>query len=65
MDISPEARNAHVTIYRLHEAQQEGRPSFDISVIFRRGNKTPMGGDTDTKCGRETEGKASQRLPHM
>ena len=32
--------------------------SIDISVLFRRGNKIPMGGDTETKCGAETEGKA-------
>jgi hypothetical protein len=30
--------------------------SVDISVLLRRGNKTPMGGDTETKCGAETEG---------
>jgi hypothetical protein len=29
------------------------------------GNIIPMGGDTETKCGAETEGKAIQRLPHL
>jgi hypothetical protein len=34
-------------------------------VLLKRGNKLPMRGDTDTKCGAETEGKAVQRLPHL
>jgi hypothetical protein len=38
---------------------------FDTLVLLRRGNKIPMGGDTDTKCGAETEEKAIQRLPHL
>jgi hypothetical protein len=29
--------------------------------VLRRGNKMPMGGDTETNCGAETEGKAIQR----
>ena len=37
----------------------------DTSVLLRRGNKIPMGGDTETKCGPETEGKAIQRLPYL
>ena len=36
--------------------------SVDILVLLRKGNKTPMGGDTETLCGAETEGKAVQRL---
>jgi hypothetical protein len=39
--------------------------SMDTSVLQRRGNKRPMGGDTDTKCATETEGKTIQRLPHL
>ena len=39
--------------------------SVDTSVLFRRGIKIPMGGDTETKCGAETERKAIQRLPHL
>jgi hypothetical protein len=35
------------------------------SVLLRRGHKIHMGGDTETKCGAETEGKAIQRLPHL
>ena len=39
--------------------------SVDTSILLRRGNKIPMEGDTETKCGAETEGKAIQRLPHL
>ena len=31
--------------------------SVDNSVLLRRGNQLPMGGDTETKCVTETEGK--------
>jgi hypothetical protein len=37
----------------------------DTSVLLRRGNKIPMEGVTETKCGAETEGKAIQRLSHL
>jgi hypothetical protein len=36
--------------------------SVDASVLLRRGNKIIMGGNMETKCGVETEGKAIQRL---
>jgi hypothetical protein len=35
------------------------------SVLFGGGNKMPMGGDTEMKCGAETEGKVIQRLPYL
>jgi hypothetical protein len=31
--------------------------SMDILVLLIRGNNIPMGGDTGTKCGAETDGK--------
>jgi hypothetical protein len=37
----------------------------DTSVLLRRGDKILIGGNMETKCGAETEGKAIQRLPHM
>ena len=37
--------------------------SMDSLVLLRRGNKIPTGGDTETKCEAETEGKTSHRLP--
>jgi hypothetical protein len=39
--------------------------SVDASVLLRRGNKIPMGGKMETKCGAETDGKAIQRLLHL
>ena len=39
--------------------------SVDTSVLLRRGNKIHMEGDTETKYGAETEGKAIQRLLHL
>ena len=38
---------------------------MDTLALLRRENKIPMGGDTETKGGAETEGKAIQRLPHL
>jgi hypothetical protein len=32
--------------------------SVDASVLLRRGNRIVMGGNMETKCGAETEGKA-------
>ena len=39
--------------------------SVDVSVFLRRGNKILTGGNMETKCGAETEGKAIQKLPHL
>jgi hypothetical protein len=39
--------------------------SVDTLILLRRGNKLPIEGVTETKCGAETEGKAIQRLPHL
>jgi hypothetical protein len=35
--------------------KKEEDQSLDASVFFRRGNKMLMGGNTETKCGAETE----------
>jgi hypothetical protein len=45
--------------------KKEEDQSVDISVLLRRGDKMPMGGDRETKCGAETEGTAIQRQPHL
>jgi len=39
--------------------------SVDASVFLRRGNKILIGGNTETKYGVETGGKAIQRLTHL
>ena len=38
---------------------------MDTLVLLRKEKKIPMGEDTETKCGAETEGKVTQRLPHL
>jgi hypothetical protein len=38
--------------------------SVDL-VLLRRGIKIPRGGDTETKRGTDTEGKATKRLSHL
>jgi hypothetical protein len=37
--------------------------SMDTSVLLRRGNKIPIGGDPETKCGAESKGKAIRDCP--
>jgi hypothetical protein len=39
--------------------------SVGALVLLRRGNKILTGGNIETKCGAETEGKPIQRLPHL
>jgi hypothetical protein len=39
--------------------------SMDTSILFRMGNKIPMEGVTETKCGAETEGMTIQGLHHL
>jgi hypothetical protein len=39
--------------------------NVDASLLFRRVNKILTGGNMETKCGAETEGKVIQRLPHL
>jgi hypothetical protein len=39
--------------------------NVDSLILLRRGNKIPMEGVTETKCGVETEGKAIHRLLHL
>jgi hypothetical protein len=44
--------------------KKEGQ-SVDASVLLGRGNKIFEGGNMETKCRAETEGKAIQRLHHL
>jgi hypothetical protein len=41
----------------LMKLKKKEDQSMDTLVLLRRGNKIPMGGDTETKYGAETEGK--------
>jgi hypothetical protein len=68
-------QNIQNTIYRPHEAQEEGRWIFQFIFfqkqffiryfLLRRGNNIRTRGNTETKCGVETEGKVIQRLTHL
>jgi hypothetical protein len=39
--------------------------SVDTLILLRRGNKIPMEGFTEAKCGAETEGMTIYRQPHL
>jgi hypothetical protein len=39
--------------------------SVDTLILLRRGNKIPMEGVTETKCGADPEGMTINRLPYM
>ena len=39
--------------------------SVDTSIFLRRGNKTAMERITAAKCGADTEGMTTQRVPHL
>ena len=39
--------------------------SVDALVLLRRGNNILTGGNVETKCGAETEGKAIQQLSYL
>jgi hypothetical protein len=65
LDISPKAQNIKDTIHKHMKLKKKEDQSVDTSILLRRDSKIPMGGDTKTNCGTETEGKAIQRLPHL
>jgi hypothetical protein len=49
---------------RRGNEKKEGQ-SLDTLFLLRMGNKIPMEGVTETKFGAETEGRTTQRLPHL
>jgi hypothetical protein len=65
VDISPEAQNTLDTIHKPMKLKKKEDQSMDTSIRFRKGNKIPMEGLTETNCGAETEGMSIQRLPHL
>ena len=65
MDIRPEAQNTKIKFTDDWKLKKKEDQSVDTLVLLRMENKMSMGGDTETKCGAETEGKAIQRLPHL
>jgi hypothetical protein len=61
--ISPKFRIPKIQFTDYMKLKKKEDQSMDASILLRRGNKILMGGNTETKCGAETEGKAIQRLP--
>ena len=49
----------------MKEAQEEERPKCGCFSPSQKGNKILTGGNMETKCGAQTEGKAIERLPHL
>jgi len=47
------------------ELKNKKDQNVDVLALPRKGNKIHMGGNTGTKNGTETEGKAIQRLHHL
>jgi hypothetical protein len=63
--ISPETLNTEIKFTDHMKLKNKEGQSVNTSVLLRRGNKMLMGGDTETTCGAETEGKTIQKLPHL
>jgi hypothetical protein len=47
------------------ELKKKEDQSVDTSFLLRQGNKMPMEGVTEAKCGAEIERMTIQRLPHL
>jgi hypothetical protein len=55
VDISPEVWNIQDIIHRPQKHKKKEDQSVVTSVLPIRGNKLPVRGDMETKCGAETE----------
>ena len=60
-DLSPRGINSQTTWSSIRRKTKV----WILWSFFRREEKMPMGGDTEIKCGAESEGKSIQRLPHL
>ena len=65
MDISLEAQNTQGTFTDHIKLKKNKDQSVDASVLLRKENKILTGGNTESKYGTETEGKAIWRLSHL
>jgi hypothetical protein len=65
VDISPNLRIAKVQFIDHRKLKKKEDQSVDVLVLLRRRNKILTRGNTETKCGAQTEGKAIQRLPGL
>jgi hypothetical protein len=45
--------------------KKKEKQNVNTTFLIRRGNKIPMGADTESNCGTESERKSILRLPHL
>ena len=62
--LSQELRIPKIQFTDQMKLKKKEEQSVD-TLVFLEGGKIPMGGDTETKCGAENEGKTTQRLSHL
>jgi hypothetical protein len=65
VDFSPDGRIPKIQFTDHRKLKKKEHQSVDTLVFLRRGNKIPMGRDTKTKLGAETEGITIQRLSYL
>ena len=58
MDIAQKLSIPKIQFAKDMKLKKKEDQSVDTSFLLRMGNKIPMEGVTETKCGAETEGKA-------
>jgi hypothetical protein len=63
VDINPEAWNTQNVIHK--PPRNRKTKVWILQSFLEVGDKIPMNGVTETKCGSETEGMPIQRLPHL
>ena len=56
MILAPKLRIPKIKLTDHMKLKKREDQSVDILILLRRGIKIPMGGDTETKYGTETEG---------
>jgi hypothetical protein len=68
VDISQEAQNLGISkIQFTNHMQLKKKEDHSVGILIhvRKGNKTPMEGITEKKCGEETEEMIMQKLTHL
>jgi hypothetical protein len=65
VDINPKLQIPKIKFTDGIKLKNKEDHRVDASVLFIRGNRILKRGNTETKSGIETEGKAMQRLSHL
>jgi hypothetical protein len=63
--LAPKPRIPKIQFTELMKLKKTENQTVDVSVLLRRGTKILIEGNTQTKCGTETEGKAIQKLTYL